>query len=83
MPQGHEHSCWVSGLLCSSSLTPKLVIIHRLRLTLGCRHYVAFIRKQLDKPSWVLFNDEKVVQAVDIDEMRKFGYAYFFKRVQN
>lgn len=53
------------------------------RLTLDCRHYVAFIRKQLDKPSWVLFNDEKVVQAVDIDEMRKFGYAYFFKRVQN
>ncbi|KAJ0119012.1 ubiquitin carboxyl-terminal hydrolase 14 [Diaporthe amygdali] len=46
-------------------------------------HYVAFIRKQLDKPSWVLFNDEKVVEAVDIEEMRKFGYAYFFKRVQN
>lgn len=52
-------------------------------LTLNHSHYVAFIRKQLDKPSWVLFNDEKVVQAVDIDEMRKFGYAYFFKRVQS
>lgn len=55
----------------------------RMWLTLTYRHYVAFIRKQLDNPSWVLFNDEKVVQAVDIDEMRKFGYAYFFKRVQN
>ncbi|KAJ4423622.1 ubiquitin C-terminal hydrolase Ubp14 [Gnomoniopsis sp. IMI 355080] len=45
-------------------------------------HYVAFIRKQLgDKPAWVLFNDEKVVEAVDIEEMRKFAYVYFFKRV--
>lgn len=47
-----------------------------------CRHYVAFVRKQLgDKPAWVLFNDEKVVEAVDIEEMRKFAYVYFFKRV--
>ncbi|EFY88614.1 ubiquitin C-terminal hydrolase Ubp14 [Metarhizium acridum] len=47
-------------------------------------HYVAFIRKQLEghqAPSWVLFNDEKVVEATDIDEMRKFAYVYFFKRV--
>lgn len=60
-----------------------LVTIDLLWLTLNRRHYVAFIRKQLDQPSWVLFNDEKVVQAIDIDEMRKFGYAYFFKRMQN
>lgn len=47
-----------------------------------CRHYVAFIRKQLeDRSAWVLFNDEKVVEAVDIEEMRKFAYVYFFKRV--
>lgn len=59
------------------------VIITSDWLMLNDRHYVAFIRKQLDTPSWVLFNDEKVVQAIDIDEMRKFGYAYFFKRVQN
>ncbi|ROV88665.1 hypothetical protein VPNG_10310 [Cytospora leucostoma] len=45
-------------------------------------HYVAFVRKELGKPSWVLFNDEKVVEAVDIEEMRKFAYVYFFKRVQ-
>lgn len=46
------------------------------------RHYVAFVRKQLpDKVGWVLFNDEKVVEAVDIEEMRKFAYVYFFKRV--
>ncbi|KFA56318.1 hypothetical protein S40293_08287 [Stachybotrys chartarum IBT 40293] len=45
-------------------------------------HYVAFIRKTIDDtPRWVLFNDEKVVEAYDIDEMRKFAYVYFFKRV--
>lgn len=47
-------------------------------------HYVAFVRKQLpdggkDK-QWVLFNDEKVVKAEDVDEMKKFAYVYFFRR---
>lgn len=52
-----------------------------LILTLG-RHYVSFIRKRLeDRLAWVLFNDEKVVEAVDIEAMRKFAYVYFFKRV--
>lgn len=50
------------------------------------RHYVAFIRKILqrdnvDTPSWLLFNDEKVVEAYDVEEMRKFAYVYFFKKV--
>ena len=46
------------------------------------RHYVAFIRKKLgDETSWVLFNDEKVVKVVDVEEMKKFAYVYFFKRV--
>lgn len=47
------------------------------------RHYVAFIRKQLDDgESWVLFNDEKVVEGGDVGEMSKFAYVYFFKRVE-
>lgn len=49
-----------------------------------CRHYVAFIRKHLsdsDEESWVLFNDEKVVKAADVEEMKKFAYVYFFKRL--
>jgi ubiquitin carboxyl-terminal hydrolase 5/13 len=47
-----------------------------------CSHYVAFIRKQLPEgEAWVLFNDEKVVEAADFEEMRKFAYVYFFKRV--
>ena len=51
-------------------------------LTLVCRHYVAFIRKKLgDETSWVLFNDEKVVKVVDVEEMKKFAYVYFFRRV--
>lgn len=33
-----------------------------------------------DTPTWVLFNDEKVVEAYDVEEMRKFAYVYFFKR---
>jgi len=48
------------------------------------RHYVAFIQKHIpgkQGESWVLFNDEKVVQAVDVDEMKKFAYVYFFRRV--
>ncbi|KAL2132191.1 hypothetical protein VTI74DRAFT_4106 [Chaetomium olivicolor] len=45
-------------------------------------HYVAFIRKKLgDETSWVLFNDEKVVKVVDVEEMKKFAYVYFFKRI--
>ncbi|KAI1812594.1 ubiquitin carboxyl-terminal hydrolase 14 [Poronia punctata] len=47
-------------------------------------HYVAFIRKLLDraeKPKWVLFNDEKVVEAGDVEEMKKTAYVYFFSRV--
>lgn len=47
-------------------------------------HYVAFVRKQIpDEKStaWVLFNDEKVAKAADIDEMKKFAYVYFFRRL--
>jgi len=29
----------------------------------------------------VLFNDEKVVQVVDAEEMKQFAYVYFFRRV--
>jgi len=46
-------------------------------------HYVAFVRKQLpdeQAPSWVLFNDEKVAKAADVEEMKKFAYVYFFRR---
>ena len=47
-------------------------------------HYVAFIRKDIPEEGlqgqWVLFNDEKVVKAVDVEEMKKFAYMYFFER---
>jgi ubiquitin carboxyl-terminal hydrolase 5/13 len=39
-------------------------------------HYVAFIRKELeDGKNWVLFNDEKVVEGGDVEEMKKFAYV--------
>ncbi len=58
-------------------------------------HYVAFIRKKVPTttttttdntpptppPKWVLFNDEKVVGASDVEEMKKTAYVYFFNRV--
>jgi len=51
------------------------------------RHYVAFIRKSMqdangvDEEKWVLFNDEKVVEGADIEEMKKFAYVYMFQKV--
>ncbi|MCJ1285690.1 hypothetical protein MMC26_005031 [Xylographa opegraphella] len=48
-------------------------------------HYVAFVRKHIpdaEVESWVLFNDEKVVKAADVDEMKKFAYVYFFERAK-
>ncbi|PKY02892.1 ubiquitinyl hydrolase [Aspergillus campestris IBT 28561] len=48
-------------------------------------HYVAFVRKPLpgqDQPTWVMFNDEKVVAVEDIQEMKKFAYLYFLVRVE-
>jgi ubiquitin carboxyl-terminal hydrolase 5/13 len=43
---------------------------------------VAFVRKEIpnDGTDWVLFNDEKVVKAAEVEEMKKFAYVYFFKR---
>ncbi|KAL9580991.1 MAG: hypothetical protein Q9212_004159 [Teloschistes hypoglaucus] len=46
-------------------------------------HYVAFTRKSIPNEAseaWVLYNDEKVVKAVDVEEMKKFAYVYFFHR---
>ncbi|TVY82715.1 Ubiquitin carboxyl-terminal hydrolase [Lachnellula suecica] len=73
--------------LPGSSETPatfqlESIICHK-GASIHAGHYVAFIRKALsgnDSPAWVLFNDEKVVQATDIEEMKKFAYVYFFKR---
>ncbi|KAK0708668.1 hypothetical protein B0H67DRAFT_648700 [Lasiosphaeris hirsuta] len=74
------------GSLVGSSELPanfqlQSIVCHK-GTSIHAGHYVAFIRKQLGREqSWVLFNDEKVVKVVDIDEMKKFAYVYFFKRV--
>jgi ubiquitin carboxyl-terminal hydrolase 5/13 len=47
-------------------------------------HYVAFVRKSIDKDgtrAWVLFNDEKVVKADAVEDMKRFAYVYFFQRL--
>lgn len=44
---------------------------------------MAFVHKMLGNgqgPSWVMFNDEKVVGAHNVHEMKKFAYLYFFTR---
>jgi uncharacterized UBP type Zn finger protein len=68
-------------LLCSIPYST-LTYIKYLLPTIS-RHYVAFIRKEIPDEGtteWVLYNDEKVVRAVDVEEMKKFAYVYFFKR---
>jgi len=59
------------------------IICHK-GVSIHAGHYVAFIRKELpddkSKP-WILYNDEKVVKANDVEEMKKFAYVYFFKRI--
>lgn len=45
---------------------------------------MAFIRKPLpdqDGLSWVMFNDEKVVKAEEVQRMKNTAYMYFFTRV--
>lgn len=47
-------------------------------------HYVAFIRKIVaQEEKWVLYNDEKIVVAVEdnFEEIRKNGYLYFYSRI--
>ena len=47
---------------------------------------MAFVRKEIPEEhvvDWVLYNDEKVVKALDVEEMKKFAYVYFFKRIND
>jgi len=42
------------------------------------------VRKSLSEnhdPGWILFNDEKVVEAVNAEEMKQFAYIYFFRQL--
>lgn len=43
---------------------------------------MAFIRKEVSgQLEWVLFNDEKVVKADQVEEMKRYAYIYFFSRL--
>ena len=43
---------------------------------------MAYIRKSFtDHDAWVLFNDEKVVEVVDVAEMKESAYIYFFEHL--
>jgi ubiquitin carboxyl-terminal hydrolase 5/13 len=63
----------------------KAIICHK-GASVHAGHYVAFVRKTVEGEEasgdqWVLFNDEKVVRAVDVEEMKKFAYVYFFEKI--
>ncbi|KAJ6136036.1 hypothetical protein N7512_001196 [Penicillium capsulatum] len=62
----------------------KSIVCHK-GTSVHAGHYVAFIRKSLpgqDNLSWVMFNDEKVVQSEEeIERMKSTAYMYFFSRV--
>ncbi|KAF3939764.1 hypothetical protein ABW19_dt0209602 [Dactylella cylindrospora] len=87
-PGGEESK---EKVIPGSSETPANFQLHSIVCHKGTSihsgHYVAFIRKLVDhgdgdiKETWVLFNDEKVVEGADVDEMKKFAYVYFFERV--
>ncbi|KAI9888734.1 MAG: hypothetical protein M1814_006466 [Vezdaea aestivalis] len=74
--------------VAGSDTTPAMfqvqsIVCHKGR-SIHAGHYVAFIRKTLPgstEEDWVLFNDEKVVRAVDAEEMKRTAYVYFFRRI--
>ncbi|KAK5016220.1 ubiquitin C-terminal hydrolase Ubp14 [Cryomyces antarcticus] len=79
--QGEAHEETTEKSLHGSSELPanfhlESIVCHKGG-SIHAGHYVAFIRKE---NAWVLFNDEKVAQAPDADQMRKFAYIYFFRR---
>lgn len=61
----------------------KAVICHK-GTSVHSGHYVAFIKMEIGGDmKWVLFNDEKVVLAIDenFKEIEKTGYLYVYQRV--
>lgn len=58
------------------------IVCHKGR-SIHSGHYVAFIRKHLEGEgrTWVLFNDEKVVKAADVEEMKKFAWVIPFPHI--
>lgn len=74
------------NLYCGSGELPakyklKAIVCHKGR-SVHAGHYVAFIKKEVEGvEQWVLFNDEKVVNGGEIEEMKKYAYIYIFTRV--
>ncbi|KAL9080977.1 MAG: hypothetical protein Q9157_000387 [Trypethelium eluteriae] len=80
-PQGEKQIPGSSDLPANFQL--QSIVCHK-GASIHAGHYVSFIRKPLPgttEPVWVLFNDEKVAQATDVEAMKKFAYVYFFRRI--
>ncbi|CBF79349.1 hypothetical protein AN7422.2 [Aspergillus nidulans FGSC A4] len=83
-PSGNADTSVVPGFATSPATYQLRSIICHKGASVHAGHYVAFVRKHLPGKSglsWVMFNDEKVVEVDDVQEMKKFAYLYFFSRV--
>ncbi|RMZ75013.1 hypothetical protein DV737_g5513, partial [Chaetothyriales sp. CBS 132003] len=73
-----------AGSTDKSSFELQSIICHK-GTSVHAGHYVAFIRKVIPgsgkEKQWVLFNDEKVVKAVDAEEMKQTAYVFIFRRL--
>ncbi|KMU92678.1 ubiquitin carboxyl-terminal hydrolase 14 [Coccidioides immitis H538.4] len=86
--EGYQVSSGSPAQLQGSSDIPALFQLHAIichkGVSVHAGHYVAFVRKEVaqdEDNQWVLFNDEKVVQGGDIEEMKQFAYIYFFRKL--
>ena len=44
-------------------------------------HYIAYAKKKVDgRETWVLFNDDKVVEGVAWEEAQRTAHVYFLSR---
>ncbi|KAL4987486.1 hypothetical protein BDW68DRAFT_160902 [Aspergillus falconensis] len=83
-PSGNADMPALSGFATTPATYQLRSIICHKGASVHAGHYVAFVRKRLPGKSglsWVMFNDEKVVEVDDVQEMKKFAYVYFFSRV--
>ncbi|RMZ92386.1 hypothetical protein DV736_g394, partial [Chaetothyriales sp. CBS 134916] len=74
----------VRGSTDESSFELQSIICHK-GTSVHAGHYVVFVRKVIPgsgkEKQWVLFNDEKVVKAVDAEEMKQTAYVFIFRRL--
>lgn len=63
-----------------ASYSVKSVVCHK-GSSIHAGHYICLIRKNIeDTDKWVMFNDEKVVESSETEEVQKSAYVFFLTR---